>query len=398
MEIKGITMKHFSWLNRTILALGFVSFFSDLGSEMATSILPAFIVSIGASAAFLGLIEGLADASNSFTSIAAGWGSDYVQSRKPFAAVGYLLASIGIAILSGARQGYQIIIGRVLTRIGKGVREPARDVLLVHAADRSVYGRIFGFHRMMDKLGGIFGPLIALFLVRVLPLNFIFLFAFVPVFISFLIVVFFVKEVRAKSHLNIQPEEIAVLPSLFKSYVVAVGIFGLGNCATSLLVLRAIDVIKLQIGSFHTNWYSIFFYMLHNILYALCAYPIGSSADFIGKRKVLILGYLFMGLGLLGFALGYNHIWYLVMLFVTVGIANAAIDALQRAVATDLLPRDIRATGYGTLGCVIGLGNLFSSIIVGVLWSSISPLVGFAYAALFCILGALLMARVSTIR
>ena len=387
-------MQYIPWLNRTIFALGLVSFFSDLGSEMATSVLPAFIVSIGASAAFLGLIEGLADASNSFTSILAGWGSDYMQRRKPFAAIGYLMASVGIGILSFAQQWYHIIFGRVLTRVGKGVREPARDVLLVSAAHRSVYGRVFGFHRMMDKLGGVFGPLMALFLVRIIPIRLIFLLASVPVFISFLIVVFFITDIRGKRYLDIQPAEIIALPSLYKSYILAVGIFGLGNCATSLLVLRSLELLRPHIGSHYADWYSIFFYMLLNTLYAICSYPIGSLADFIGKRKVLIIGYFLMACGLLGFARDQSEIWYLTVLFIIMGIANASIDGLQRAVATDFLPVDIRGTGYGILASVIGFGNLFSSIIVGLLWSSISPLVGFAYAAVFCTLGALLMMRV----
>ena len=206
-----------SWLSRTIVALGLVSFFSDFGSEMATSVLPAFMVSLGYSAAFLGVIEGFANASNSFTSIFAGWASDYTTRRKPFAAFGYLLAAIGIGSLYFAQRGYQLVFGRILTRMGKGMRDPARDVLLVSAAEPKVYGRMFGFQRMMDNLGAVVGPLCALLLIKILPIPTIFILAFFPVFISFLIIMFAIQDVHAKgSKILIQKPHIARLSSNFK--------------------------------------------------------------------------------------------------------------------------------------------------------------------------------------
>ena len=125
IEILGRSLMGFAWLNRTILALGVVSFFSDFGSEMATAVLPAFLVSLGASAAILGVIEGFANASVSFTSLLAGYASDYTTSRKPFAAIGYLLASLGIGFLCCLHSWVSVLFARILTRVGKGVRDPA---------------------------------------------------------------------------------------------------------------------------------------------------------------------------------------------------------------------------------------------------------------------------------
>ena len=388
-------MTAFSWLNKTIVALGFVSFFSDLGSEMATSVLPAFMVSLGYSAAFLGVIEGFANASNSISSILAGWGSDYTARRKPFAAIGYFLAALGIGFLSFAQQGYQIIFGRVLTRVGKGVREPARDALLVSAAEPAVYGRMFGFQRMMDNLGAVFGPLLVLAFIKIFPVRIIFFLAFIPVLFSCLIILFFIREVYAKgSKIRIHVPHIARLSPNFKSYLMAVGIFGLGNCAASLLVLRVIELLKPSIGTDNADWYSILFYAVFNGLYALFSYPVGYLADIVGKKIIIIIGYLLMAAGLLGFGLASTSYWYLFLLCLITGCAYAIVDGVQRAIAADLLPHEIQGTGYGILAAVTGFGSLFSSIIVGFLWSSISPLIGFAYASVLCLLGALLMMRV----
>lgn len=398
-KCRELFMHNITWLNRTILALGLVSFFSDFGSEMATSVLPSFLVSLGASAAFLGFLEGIANAGNSFTSIIAGWASDYTARRKPFAALGYLLASLGVGSLFFAHQWYQIIMARILTRIGKGVREPARDVLLVHAARPEVYGRMFGFHRMMDNLGAILGPLVTLILLRFISIPIIFLVAFIPVFISFLIIVCVIHDVKSQeSKIRIHTNQFASMPPVFKKYVIAVGVFGLGNCAASLLILRTIGFLKPLLGTASADWYSILFYTLFNCFYALFSYPVGYLADRIGKKAVLISGYILMAFGLFGFGLNITSLSNIFVLFLITGSAYAIIDGVQRAVAADILPHEIQGTGYGILAAVTGLGSLFSSMIVGFLWSSISPLIGFTYAALLCVMGALLMARVPTTR
>ncbi len=386
-------MPYFSWLNSNILALGFVSLFSDFGSEMATAVLPAFLISIGGSAAILGIIEGFANASNSFMSIAAGWASDYTAQRKPFAAFGYFLAALGIGSLYGAHRWIVLLAGRVLLRIGKGVREPARDALLASSAAAATYGRVFGFQRMMDTLGAIFGPLVALVLIRVMPIRMIFLIAAVPVLFSCIIIAWFVKEVTVvkPSKITLHMHHFSKMPREFLYYCIAAGIFGLGNCAASLLVLRAIKILTPIIGITFADWYSIALYTLFNIFYAAFSYPVGILADRIGKRRMLVCGYLLTGIGLLGFAYSIAQLWYVSLLFLVMGIAYAIVDGVQRAYAADLLPHEIRGTGYGILAGVAGIGNLFSSIMVGFLWTTISPVVGFGFAAVMCLLGAMLL-------
>ena len=183
-----------AWLNKNILAFGLVSFFTDFGNEMAAAILPIYITAIGGSAEILGFIEGIADACVSFMKIISGWYSDYINKRKPFATIGYALSFYWSFYLYLSTNLLQVLTGRVISRLGKGIREPARDALLANSSSSKFYGRVFGFHRAMDTLGAIFGPLTALILIKLLAPNSIFLVALVPTLISLIIIIFMVQE------------------------------------------------------------------------------------------------------------------------------------------------------------------------------------------------------------
>jgi MFS family permease len=193
----------------------------------------------------------------------------------------------------------------------------------------------------------------------------------------------------------IRKEHLIQLPRHFNSYVVAVGIYGLGSCAVSLLILRTIDLLKPIIGTASADWYSILLYTLFNVFYAAFSYPVGVMADAVGKKKVLFGGYLLSGIGLLGFISNSSSIIYIGSLFLIMGIAYAIVDGVQRAIVADYLPHEIQGTGYGILASVMGVGNLLSNIVVGFLWATISPLAGFGYAALMCAAGAGLLLLVS---
>lgn len=383
------------WLNHNIVYLGLVSLFSDFGSEMATSVLPAFLVSLGASASVLGIIEGIANASNSFISIFAGYMSDYTQKRKPFAAFGYLIAALGVCLLSLANSISGVLFGRIITRMGKGIREPARNALLVSFAQPNSYGKVFGFHRMMDNIGAIIGPLAALILIKYISFSFLFLIAFIPVFVSFLIIVSAVKERFLPQQIRyFKMKHFFELPSSFKKYLIAVGVFSLGNCAASLLILRSMDILKPIVGIAYANWYSIFFYILFNTCYAFFSYPVGHLADNVGKKKILFCGYLITVFSLIGFALNYVALGYFVILFIITGLAYAMVDGIQRAFAAELMPYHVQGTGYGLLAAIMGLGSLFANTMVGVVWTYHSPALGFGLAALFCTIGAFCLMKI----
>lgn len=385
-------MEKKSWLNKNIFALGLTSFFSDFGHEMATAILPAFIVSIGGSAALLGLIEGFADASISFMKLFAGWYSDFIKKRKPFALIGYFLTAIGVGSFAFATNWWLVLGDRMVAWVGRGMREPPRDALLTESANEKHYGRVFGFHRMMDTLGAVCGPLIAFILIKIVPLRSIFLIAFIPSLLAFFTVFFLVKEAQRSSS---QPQRfrasLRVLPPRFRIFLLSVGLFGLGNFADSLLILRATELMKPAQGALVAGSLAILLYAFHNVLYAVSSYPIGFLADRFNKKTILSFGYLLTGFSSAGFIFASSNAVFLGLLFLIAGLAIAITDALERAVAADIIPQTVRGTGYGVLATVNGVGDFVSSSMVGYLWNAISPLVGFGYGAVLMISGATLL-------
>jgi MFS family permease len=368
--------------------MGLTSFFSDFGHEMATSILPAFIISLGGSAALLGLIEGLADASTSGMKIFSGWYSDHIGRRKPLASIGYFITAIGVGSLALAISWPFVLLSRVVAWIGRGMREPPRDALLVDSTKPEYYGRAFGFHRSMDTLGAVAGPALAIFLIKTIELRSIFLIALIPSMLAFLTISVLVKEKRRKSERSSFTLSVKNLPHDFRFFLVAVGIFGLGNFADSLLILRATDLLSPAMGAVVAGSLAIVLYTIHNVFYAALSFPIGILADRFGKKTLLALGYFLTGVAAIGFIFNIGSLVYLGIFFVLAGIAIAITDALERTVAADMLPENLRGTGYGALATVNGVGDFASSTIVGFLWTAISPLAGFGYSAVLTISGA----------
>ena len=380
------------WLNRNIFAMGLTSFFSDFGHEMATAILPAFLVSLGGSAALLGVIEGIADASISGMKLLSGWYSDYIGKRKPFAVIGYLLTAIGVGSFSLAFSWPHVLLSRVIAWLGRGTREPPRDAMLADSTRPEYYGRVFGFHRGMDTLGAIAGPAIAFVLIKSLALRSIFLVALIPSALAFLTIALLVKETRKDSHERAHfLVSMKGLPRNFRFFLIAVGVFGLGNFADSMLILRATELLSPASGAVIAGSLAILLYTIHNVFYAALSFPIGVLADKFGKRKVLVFGYLLTGLSSVGFIFSIGNIFYLGLLFVVAGIAIAITDAMERTVAADLLPENLRGTGYGTLATVNGIGDFASSSVVGLLWTAVSPTAGFGYGAALMVAGAVLL-------
>ena len=373
--------------------MGLTSFFSDFGHEMATAILPAFLVSVGGSAALLGVIEGVADASISGMKLLSGWYSDYIGKRKPFVVIGYFLTAVGVGSFSLAFSWPHVLLSRVVAWLGRGAREPPRDALLVDSTKPEFHGRVFGFHRGMDTLGAVAGPAIAFFLVKSMALRSIFLVALVPSVLAFLTVVLFVRETRKNNHEGHTHFLVSIkgLPRNFRFFLIAVGVFGLGNFADSMLILRATQLLSPVNGVVIAGSLAILLYTIHNVFYAVLSFPIGVLGDKFGKRKILVFGYLLTGLSAVGFIFSISNLFYLGLLFVVAGIAIAITDAMERTVAADLLPENLRGTGYGTLATVNGIGDFASSSVVGLLWTAISPTAGFGYGAALCMLGATLL-------
>jgi len=384
-------VKKNSWLTKSILGIGLTSLLSDMGHEMTTAILPVFLATIGGTAATLGLIEGIADASSSFIKLWMGYYSDKIGKRKPIIVVGYVLTAIK-GLFAFTTNWYQVLFIRVFAWMGRGARGPVRDALMVDLLKPAHYGRVFGFHTAMDTLGAIIGPAIAFVLIGILSYRHIFLISFIPGFLSVACFSLLVKEKKRKPDRKIKFwESMKELPLNFKLFIFSVGIFGLGNFAHTLLILRATEVLTPSYGKVAAISAAVGLYTLHNILYAGCAYPAGVLSEKFGKRTLLGLGYFLFAFMCLGFILEPPKLWAMIVLFSLAGIYIALVDSMERALAGDLLPENLRGTGYGVMSMINGVGDFISSFAVGLLWAKVSPAAGFVYAGFLTLIGGVVL-------
>jgi len=391
------------WLNRNVAGMALASFFSDAGHEAATSILPLFLVSIGAPPAALGAIEGVADAVSSFIKLGAGWFSDRIGRRKPIAVAGYALTGLTTGLFALATAWPHVLLARAAGWFGRGIRGPVRDAMLSESVTPETRGRAFGFHRAGDTLGAIVGPAFALALLSLLAgreatavtYRQIFWITLIPGLLSTLSFALFVKErARLANHAANLFKTIGGLPTRFKLFLIGVGIFGAGDFAHSLLTLRAAQMLTPEMGAARAGQIALALYVLHNVLYAGMSFPIGALADRIGKRGLLAVGYGVAALMGIGWIVAVPSVWMLGLLFALGGTFIAAEDALEGVLAADLLPEDVRGTGYGVLATVNGLGDFLSSVVVGALWTAVNPAAGFAYATALFFIGAIVIYRV----
>jgi MFS family permease len=392
-----IKKKQAHWLTRGVLGIGIASLCSDWGHEIATALLPALLAGMGAPAYALGVIEGVADGASTFAKLAGGWVASRPAWRKPVAAAGYLLTGLTTFALGFVGTWPHVLAARAIGWVGRGARGPARDVLLTGAVASEQVGRAIGFERTMDTAGAILGPLCATALVASTSIRVAMRWTILP---GVLAAIAFAALVPARTRDGEHPPipfltSIANLPREFRKFLRAVALFGMGDFAHSLLILRAVQLLSPNYGSMRAAAMSVALYTFHNVVYAAASYPAGALGDRIGRRGLLGAGYFLAALTSLGFIFARPELPMLAALFGLAGLYVAIHDTLEKSVATELLPRELRATGFGVLASVNGIGDFVSSIAVGFLWSAVSPTAGFAYAAVLTGLGGILILRKS---
>ncbi len=383
--------------NRTVAGIGLASFFSDAGHEMATAALPAFLTSLGAPAAALGAIEGVADAALSTSKLAGGVVADRRGTdRRRVAAAGYLVTGLGYGSFAFAGSWPAVALGRAVAWAARGLRTPAREALLAEAVPPEYLGCAFGIERAGDSLGAIAGPLVAAALLSTIGYRHLFWISFFPALAAALSVRFLAREVpRARDvahHVGMSIRELATAPGLFRSLLAGVGLYGLGNFSATLLILRATQILSFEGRSAASAAATaVLLYTAHNAANAFAAYPAGALADRIGRRVVLVMGVALFALACVAFAFSPSILPILAALFVAIGASTALVETAEGSHAAEVLPIALRGRGYGVVGLVDGVGDLVSSLVVGVLWTVASPAWGFAYAALLSMLGALVL-------
>lgn len=399
------------WLNRSILGAGLTSALGDFGYETASVILPGLLAALGIPAAALGTIEGLADAASSLTKPAAGYIADRLGGRKALVCVGYALTPLGQALIALAAGWPLILVGRILGWFGRGLRGPLRDAIVAQSITQRTRGRAFGFHRAADSFGAVLGPLLGVALLAALqtampadavgPFRSVLWLTLIPGALSVLSFATLVRDDRSLANPKAPFwRSIGELPPAFRGYLGAVGLFGAGDFAHTLLILAATDLLRGRFGVAHAAEIAGLLYVLRNVVQTAASYPLGALADRAGPRRVLVWGY---ALGVVTAALtalafvvvpGTSRLALLVAVFVFGGAYVATEDAIEAALTANLVPERLHNIGYGVLGATNGLGDFISSTLVGALWTAFSGPVAFVTVAAIMLCGTVMMGRV----
>ncbi len=376
------------WLNRTVVGIGLASLCSDVGHEMATTAMPALLAAVGGSAAVLGLIEGLADGLSSVAKLLSGHYSDRLHKRKPLAIAGYFVTASGMASFAIATHWWHILLGRVFGWGGRGARTPVRSVLLTEATTPATYGRAFGFERAMDSAGAVIGPILALLLVATVGLSWTFALTLIPGLAAALLIAFAVREREhaPQPHVRLWGG-IKMLPGDFRSFLAGVGIAGLGDFSNTLLILWATQAFTAQYGLEQAVKLAMLFYVGYNIVYTISCYVSGSLADRLPKKWVLAAGYALAVIPACALLVPGDSFWKFGIAFGVSGLYMGVWETVESSTAASLLPAGIRGIGFGTLATVNGVGDLISSVLVGLVWV-ISPTWAMSYVIVTSLAGA----------
>ncbi|MHB8266385.1 MAG: MFS transporter [Acidithiobacillus ferrivorans] len=397
------------WLNRTVAGAGITSALGDFCYETTTVILPGFLAVLGLPAAALGLIEGIADAVASFTKMISGYISDKLGHRKALVLIGYGLTPVGQVLIALAAGWPLLLLGRMVSWFGKGLRGPLRDAIVIQAVSPETRGRAFGFHRAADTVGAVLGPLLGVALLglaqgwhwddAVGPFRFVLWLSVIPGALAVLAFLTLVKDPQHSPNPALKFfSSLRGLPARFKRYLGAVGIFGIGDFSHSLLILAATTLLTTSMGIVHAAQVAGLLYVWRNLVQVAVSYPVGVMADRIGHLSILIAGYVLGALTAvltaLAFWFGVDNIALLAGIFFIAGLYVAVQEALEATVTAEMVQPETLAISYGALGTVNGATQFVSSAIVGVVWTTVSPVLGFALAAGMMVAGTLALLRV----
>jgi MFS family permease len=362
---------------RNLFALGSVSFFTDMSSEMVFSLLPAFLLGLpGSSRAILGLIEGTAEALSHALRAISGVFSDKFRKRKLFVLGGYVMSNVVKPFFAVARGPLDVFVIRVTDRVGKAIRTSPRDALLSESVSEKRRGTAFGLHRTLDQAGAIVGPLVAS--TTLLFLGFairdVFWLSLIPGVIALIIILFFVKERTSKSanEFRLLTGIRSVLKGNFSRLLIVVTIFSLGAFNFSFVLLNANEAGIV-------NSLIPLVYAVVNVAHTAIAIPAGALSDKIGKEKVMIIGYsVFLATDLLIFLPTNGSVAILVAVFF--GAYTGIVETVQRALIPDYVETSLRGTAYGVYYLIIGSAFFVSNAIVGSLWEYFGSSVATTYS------------------
>ncbi len=361
---------------KNVIALGWVSLFTDISSDMIFPLLPLFLANtLGIPKSLIGLIEGIATSTASILKAFSGHISDRIKKRKILVLIGYSLSALSKPFFAIANNVAEVFLVRLSDRIGKGIRDAPRDALISESIRKQRRGKWFGFHRMMDRSGAIIGTIIAFLLLRYITTNYrtIFWYATIPAFLSIIVILFFVKDVGHKIGDKIK-FSLKNFSRNYKLFILTSVVFNLGNFSYAFYILKAENL-----GIFVA--FIPLLYLTYNVFYAVFSMPAGMWSDKIGRKNVILLGYVLLGATAIAFSFITSNalVW---IIFAIYGLQIAFVDGTSRAFVSDLSPKSEKGTALGIYQTASGLAILPASVIAGALWDSVGASAPFIYAAI----------------
>jgi MFS family permease len=383
---------HPRWLNRGVAGIGAASFLDDVGKEISTSLLPALLTTtLGAPAAALGAIEGIADGVAGAAKLAGGALADDPARRRTTAMGGYSATAVLNALIGIASAAWQVGVLRTGAWLTRGLRTPSRNALLTDLVSPEAYGRAYGFERALDNLGAIAGPLLALGLVAAVGVRHAILLSFIPGFLAAAAIFVAIKAAPRLERHERPPLRLRIRPVLrgeLGRLLLAVSAFELGNAAATLLILRATDLLTPGRGHDSAVKVALVLYAGYNLAATLASVPAGRATDRRGGIVVLLGGVVVFLAAYLGFAFTGSAIVLLAVFFAAAGVGIGFVETAQHAAVASLAPPDLRGSAFGALAAVQSFGNLAASAIAGALWTLVSPRVAFLYLAGWMVVSA----------
>lgn len=375
-----------------IVMIGLVSLFIDMSTEMVYPLIPIFLtVTLGATPAIVGIIEGIAESTAALLKVFSGYIGDVYQNKKKLTFIGYSASVLYKILLLISTSWVGVMVARIIDRTGKGIRVAPRDALVAQSCDKNKLGHSFGLHKMLDMAGSAIGASLALVFTLVgTSYQSAFVYAIIPAVIGIMIIPAIRENKTAPSSVEKLNLKGLRLGGQLKQYLAVIFIFCLGNSSNAFLLLKAKN-------SGFTISQVMMLYLVFNVSASLLAFPAGRLSDRIGRSKVLVPGYLVFGLVYLGFALLTSKV-SIVMLFIAYGAFTALTSGAERAFIAEASPADFKGTVLGLYGMLQGVALLLSSIIAGILWDTVSPSAPFLFSGILGLASAVAIAVILNVK
>ena len=386
-----------TWFSRGVAGIGSASLLADVGHEVPTALLPSLLTTtLGAPASALGLIEGVSDGLAGLARFGGGALSDDPNRRRAIAVGGYTSTAVLSSATGASTAVWQVGLLRAGAWAARGLRVPARNALLADIVDPAVYGRAYGFERAMDNLGAILGPVLAIGLVALVGTRGAIGLSVIPGLLATVAILYAIRHTEApktRDKVAIRLQVRPVLRGQLRSLFAGIGAFEFGNCAATLLILRATEL--LAPGRSHTAaaTTALWLYVAYNAAATVTSVPAGRHADRTVPRRTLAIGVVAFGLAYAGLARDTNNWLALSPWFLLAGIGIGCVETAEHAAVTAKAPPEIRGSAFGLLAAVQSFGNFAASGIAGLLWTAASPSWAFTYLTGWMILAAAILTR-----